>query len=387
MRPKLDYDFSEFRNILFDIKTNGATASRLNELKSELNSFFRDSKCLDVLYTDNTDKLFFGMAVIPKITGDDAIKILQSDDHIRLNQYYLELDSKLFSPILNMNTDELIAILLHEVGHVVNDSKPVEQVRTSVDTYLMKNNEHLVITDSIHYREILAFAIKDTVRKYSSIFEKEKDEEIIADEFVATFGYGHDLESAFDKIVKNGYNINRNVNNKLIVLSWVLRLYKDVKLKRISALRALNKGKSMTPSRLEKREIDNVMRRLNRIDDEALIESAVEGLKAKYNATIKQIKYKGIRAFEDDLYEYNMRIRNIEDEDDALYILRQINTRLAIIDDYVSTENLDEKEQKRWFDLMDKFRKLRDDLSKKTVYRNRSLGVLVQYPDIVPNRY
>ena len=387
MRQKLNYDFSEFRNILFDIKMNGATASKLNNLKAELNSFFRDSTCLDVLYTDNTDKLFFGMAVIPKITGDDAIRILQSDEPLRLNQYYLELDSKIFSPTLDMDSNELVAVLLHEVGHVVNDSKPIEQVRVAIDTYLAKNNEHFVITDSIHYRELLAFAIKDTVRKFSSMFEKEKDDELIADEFVTMYGYGQYLETAFDKIVRNSFNINRNVNNKLIVLSWTLRLYKDVKLKRIAALRALNKGKALAASRLEKREIENVMRRLNRIDDEALIESVIDNLKAKYNATIKQIKYKGIRAFEDDLYEYNMRVRNIEDEEDALYILRQINTRLAIIDDYVSTERLEEREQKRWFDLMDKFQKLRDDLSKKAIYKNKTYGIFVQYPDIVPNRY
>lgn len=387
MRPRINYDFSEFRNILLDIKHNGAKASTLNDLKRELNLFFKDSKCLDILYTNNTDKLFFGMAVVPRISGDDAVLILQSDEPYRLSEYYLELDSKLFSETLDLDSNELVAVLLHEVGHVVNDSKPTERVRVSIDTYLASNNDHLVISNSIHYREILAFGIKDAIRKTSSLFEKEKDEEIIADEFVAMFGYGQYLETAFSKIVKNSYNVNKNLNNKMIILTWILRIYKDIKHRRIAALRTLNRGKSLSASRLEKREIDNVIVRLNRIDDDALLESVIDNIKNKYNATIKQIKYKGIRAFEDDLYEYNMRMKNLDDEDEALYILRQINSRLAIIDDYISTEKLEEKERERWFNLIDKLKKLREDLSSKIVYRNRSYELFVQYPDIVRNRY
>lgn len=388
MTPKLNYDFSEFKNILEEIKNNGANSSKLNALKAELNSFFTDSRCIDIIYTNNTDKLFFGMSVLPNISGDDAVKILQTNDPYRVDSYYLELDSKIFSPILDLTTSELLAILLHEVGHVVNDSKPANDVRVAIDTYLAKNNDHIVLSSSIHYREILAFGIKDTIRKLTSLFEKGKeDDELIADEFVNMFGYGTELETAFDKIVKNGFHVNKNVSNKFIVLTWTLRIYKDIKLRRISALHTLRKGKAMSSSKLEKMELDNVMRRLNRIDDEALIEGAIDAIKTKYNNTIKQIKYKGIRSFEDDLYEFNMRIRNIEDEEDALYIMRQINTRLAIIDDYVSTERLEEKEQQRWFNLMDKFQKLREDLSKKIVYKRQNYGLFVQYPEIVANRY
>lgn len=383
----INYDFSEFRNILLDIKNNGANSAKLNSLRNELNLFFKDSTCLDVIYTNNTDKMFFGMVVIPEINSFSIIDILQSNEPYRIRSYYVEFDSKLFSPSLDMDVDELVAILLHDVGHVVNDSKPIYQVRAAIDSYLAKNNEVLAITDSIHYKEILGFGIKDAVRKFSSIFEKQKEDELIADEFVAYYGFGPALESGFDKIVQAGFNINRNINNKLIVLTWVLRIYKDIKLRRISAIRTLNKGKELTGSRLEKREIDNVIRRMNRIDDEALIEGAIENLRNKYNTTISNIKYKGIRSFEDDLYEYNMRIRNVEDEEEALYILRQINTRLAILDDYVSTEKLSEAEQARWFNLIDKYQKLREELSKKIVYRNKSYGLFVQYPDIVPDRY
>ena len=386
MRPYINYDFSEFENIMFFLQTE-PTMNSLNALKNELNTFFTDSVCREVLYTSNTDKPFFGINVMPNINGDMAVRILQSDEPIRLTEYYVELDSKLFSPTLDLSCKELVALLIREVGHIIKDAYPVEEVRKHIDMYLMRNNETLKISDSIHYREILAFGIKDSVKKVTSMSEYNEPT-IIADEFTTSFGYGRELESAYEKIYKNNLNLDREMCNKMVVLMWALRLYKDVKLRRIACLRTLRKGLSLTASKLEHREYSNLIRRLERIDDEALLEAGVlDSLRDKYAATLKNIKYKGLRSLEDDLYEYNMRVRNVTDEDEALYLLRQINTRLAIMDEYVATEKLSEAERQRWFNTMDKFAKLRDELSKKTVYRTRDFSINVSYPEIKENNY
>lgn len=380
MRPQLQYDFSEFERIMFNIKVK-STASLMTDLKKELNEFFKDSTCKEVIYTTNTDKMFFGMSVMPVMKSDDVYEILQSDERYRVSSYYLELDSKLFGSVLGMTARELTAIVLHEVGHLVKDTSPMEAVRNNIDSYLAKNNETISISDSVHYKELLTYGIKDALRKVTSMFENEDDDELVADEFVVACGYGNELESSFSKIVKHSYNINRDVNNKMMVLAWILRLYKDVKIKRIQAIRTLSRGKALTASKLEQREMDNISRRLERIDDDALLESVLDEVKSKYNGTVKQIKYKGIRQFEDDLYEYQLRLRNIDDETDGLLLLHQINTRMAIIDDYVSTEKLDEREQKRWFNLQDKFQKLREALSSKTIYKDKS-RIYVSYPEL-----
>lgn len=373
----IDYDFSDFERIMFNLKIN-PSPSLLVQLKNELNSFFRDSKCKEVIYTNNTDKMFFGMAVMPIMKADDVYDILQSHEPYRITEYYLELDSKLFKPTLNMSARELVAIILHEVGHMVKDNAPMDEVRKNIDLYLMQNKDTITMTDSIHYKEILLFGIKDALRKVTSIFETDESE-FIADEFVVGCGYGAELESALNKIVNNSYNINKDVDNKIIVLSWTLRLYKDVKLRRISAIRSMRRGKELTPSKLEKKEMDNVIRRLERIDDDALIESVYDDISAKYTAAVKQMKYKGIRGFEDDLYEYSLRSQNLETEADALLLLNQINTRMSIIDDYITSEDLSEAERKRWFNLYDKYVKLRDDMAKKSIYQNRT-RLYINYP-------
>jgi len=378
----IEYQFNNFDRILFNIKIN-PTPKLLNDLRLELNKFFKDSNCIEVVYTNNTDKMFFGMAVMPSFNTSDVYGILQNDDSYRISEYYLELDSKLFKETLNLNASELTAVLLHEVGHMVKDATPMQNVRSNIDVYLMKNKESISISDSIHYKEILSFGIKDALRKVTSIFETDSDE-FIADEFVVRCGYGQHLESAFNKIVKNSYNINKDVDNKIIVLSWVLRLYKDVKIRRISAIRSMRKSKNMTSSKLEKKEIENVIRRLERIDDDALLESTLKDIVNKYDikGTVKRFKYKGIRGFEDDLYEYNLRMKNLETEGDALLLLHQINSRMAIIDDYIVSENLGEAEQKRFFNLIDKYQKLREELSKSTLYQNKT-RIYVNYPSVI----
>lgn len=382
MERYIRYDFSDLETIMFNFK-NDQSSSKLRAIKDELNRFFKDSTCKEVIFTKNYDKMFFGMCVMPIIDGDTAIEIITNNEKKRITSYYIEIDSKLLE--LNLSAKELVAILLHEVGHLVNDSRPIEEVRDALNIYLGKNNEHLVITDSIHYRDLLAYALKDSLRKVSSIFFKE-DDEIIADEFAVACGYGRELESAYSKIVKKSGTINKDVRNKLLVMQWILRIYKDIKIRRIGAIKTLNRAKTLSGSALEKREIATISRAINQIDDDALIQESANFLMRKTNEIYKNFKYKGMRSLEDDLYEYNLRVKNIDEQEDALMVLRQINLRLAMIDDYMMTEKLSDSERDRWDKLRIKYQIVRDELSKKKVYDGKYYGLFVQTP-IIKDRY
>jgi hypothetical protein len=244
------------------------------------------------------------------------------------------------------------------------------------------------LNDSINYREILRYGIISTVRKVTSIFEA-KDDEIIADEFVFACGYGEDLSTALKKISRNGFLVNKNVKDKMIVLAWVLRLYKEVKFRRIPALKTLKKGKDMTASKLEIKQMEKVESSLKKIDDASLLEhSFVDSLKQRLDATRKAVLYKGIKGFEDDLYEHSIRVKHVYDEDDALLLLRTLNNKISILNDYVTNEKLSDKERERWYAILEKYYKVREELSKKNLYKYdyRSPVIQVNYPDIVENR-
>ena len=375
------YNFEYLEDCIDDIrKTDHPSYAMLNELKKQLNMAFPDCKCTQVIYTENTDKLFFGACVYPEITDHQVKTIIQSDEPVRVTNYILELDSKLLSPILNLSTKELTAILMHEIGHMTNTANPVEEVRKALDIYMIRNNDHIKLSDSSNYVYILKFGIQDTLIKVSSVFYM-KDEEFKADSFAIKTGYGPALEEAMDKIYRKGFIINKDVNDKFIVLAWVLRLYKDVKMRRIPALRTINRSKSLSPCKTEITALDALAMRLKRIDDSSLIECAIisEGVLTK---NMFDMKMKGIIGFENDLYEYRMLIANIDEQDEAILVMRQLNARIAILEDMMRNPNATDTQRIKIDKLLDGFKEVREKLAKKVTYKERYVGIVVNYPAI-----
>ena len=159
----------------------------------------------------------------------------------------------------------------------------------------------------------------------------------------------------------------------IIVMSWVIRLYSAVKLRRIVAIKTIKKCLALTASQLEKREMNNLIRCLERIDDSSLLEGF-------FSDTYSKIKHKNVKSYEDDYFEYAMRVKNVNREDDALSLLHSINVRMNIIDDYLSSEKLSENDQKRWNALYLKFDKLREVLSNKNLYGTDYSRIYITYP-------
>ena len=261
--------YSDIEISVQNIQTN-QSQSFLNDLKDALNKFFSDSTCEGVIYTPNTDKLFFGVYAMPNIEADEVINAITKDRRYRVKSYYLELDGKLFGQFVGLSHHEITALIVHDIGALVNSSAPSEEVSKQIDKYLADNHESLKLSDLVHYKEILSFGFRDAIRKVTSIFELGKYDpstDTFA-AFIESIPYAKYVASALNKISRIGYNYNREVDTKFVVLSWVLRVYRDVLGYRISALKTLEKMQELTPSQIEKKELNNFARRLNRIDFE-----------------------------------------------------------------------------------------------------------------------
>lgn len=385
----IEYDFSSFINSFINIKTGNCTPEDLQSLKNELNRFFEDSKCKEVIYTTNVDKMFFGIKIIPTIDADNIYDYLAGDDRKRIDKYIVEFDSKLFDPIMDLTPTELAAILLREVSHIIGSSEPVENARNVLNIYLAENRSHIKVSQSIHYREILAYGFKDYISKAQSIFYTSDISEILGDEFIISYGFGDDLSSAYNKLFSNNIKLYENCNtSKFIVFSWTLDLYRNIRTRRVGAINTLNNLKSLTASRLERMEMDNVIRRINRIDDDSILtESSKNTIRVKIKEKLKKARLNNLRTIDSTFYEISMQVRNVEDENDALYLLRQINNSISIIDEYRNSEDCDIYEAEKWNQIMDKFIQLREKLTSTVVYKNKNYGLFVNYPEIVENRY
>ena len=99
----------------------------------------------------------------------------------------------------------------------------------------------------------------------------------------------------------------------------------------------------------------------------------------KKRSLFGQIKDSGLRAIEQDVYEYMMRIKNIEDEDDALLLMRQINNRISILEDYIYNEELTEAQYNKWNGVLQRYLELRENLTKKAVYKQKMYGLFADY--------
>ena len=74
-----------------------------------------------------------------------------------------------------------------------------------------------------------------------------------------------------------------------------------------------------------------------------------------------------------------MRIKNVDSENEAINIVRQLNNRMGIISDYLENEELTDFERERFYKLYDKYDDLREELSKKAIYNRKMYGLFVDY--------
>lgn len=382
------YNFSKMELVCTKL-LDKVTSSNLRELKTELNKLFNDSKCIDVIYTNN-DKLFFGMSVIPTLNSTDFVRISQGKNR-RFDSYILELDSKLFDKMLNLNEKQLVALLLHEIGHVVNNTAVSNELTKGINYHIGAEGITIDYKEAMQSSEILNIGLLRAIRKITSIFEKN-DEEFIADEFVVKCGYGKELEEVYDKIITNRDCINKDVSNKFIVLIWAISVHSDMKARNRAIADNLDQSSKVESSSvlsgIYKKAIKNLLKTKNKV---TIVNNLyLEDCNAIINESnfIKNIKYYGIKTIEDDLYEYNIKINMIEDNIEALDLLRNINIKINLIESFIqnSKNKLPEKEKERYFSIQRKYISLRDTLVNQGTYDKQSYGLFVKYPKISRSR-
>lgn len=364
----------------------------LEFLRRCLNETFKGTHCRSVIYTNNTDKLFFGMCVMPIVSSAMAKTIIldgEVPDDMR-KEYVVEIDSKLFE--IGLTEREIMAILLHEIGHIVLDmDQSLEEIIDATQVYVSKNNEVLNTVQVANSGSLFKFGIEDALRKMGTMFSNEEKR---ADAVAAQLGYGRDLESAFEKISRRSLDLNRDVDNKLIVLQWALRTYKNLNIDRKLAIRKLNNLIDMNGSEVENSRVKTMLNDIKNIDfklDKPLgLKQDIEECCALNEKGLLSIYRrhtdKAMRGIEEDLYELQLMAKATDDRDECLMILRQINSRLSILEDYLSGDKISDSNRKRYSAVMNEYLKLRAEVGKKNTVPDEFLSLWVKTP-MVKSRY
>lgn len=338
----------------------------LKSIQHDLNRLFPGSNCKAVIYTNNTDKMFFGLNICPILPAKQLFDLLQSDKPYIVSEYYVEIDSKLVDS--HLTSTEISALILHDVAGLVADCTPMRRTKELIDEYLTQTDSVIKYTDSIHYLELLSFGVRDAMRKLTSIFDIPE-----VNEFTIVCGHEKDVITAIKKLKGEGKLPAEPMETPVVVLAWVLRLYNSILRFRIAARHTLKKGIKFTGSELDRKEMQNILRRLDRIDDDVILrESLFDDLTTAFSRQIHDMKSKGIGKYDDDFFEIQFDANNIETQEDAMLIIHKINSRMGVIADFLSTENLTKGERARWEKLYNRYNTLRDSVSKQRIYQNKT---------------
>lgn len=370
---------AKIENLISDIgKLRDLVNSKedVESIRQDLNYILPIGKCKEVIYTNNTDKLPFGCIVLPTLADINVNAFLITGDEVTIKEYKCEIDSKMFD--YGLTDEEITQILLFNIFHLISGTRPCEVIREYIDNFFCDENTQLVIRDSVQYKTILTFGIADALCKITSCLYLPDD--IDEDAYLESldFEYGS-FKTAIDKLYSEipGCENEATRAPNLSMLNWALRLYSNVNDERPAALHLLRKAKEITASILYIKRIDSMINSLNRIDTDAYVTEAVNQALNEKGGLLAYLKYTGLRDLENDLYEFQIRAKNAEGEQEVMYALKQINARLTILADYIR-ENRDDPDIEHWIEVKAEYEELRDILAKKRLHK-RSYGIFVDY--------
>lgn len=346
-------------------------------IQNALNDFFTDFECTEVIYTENTDKEFFGINIRP--LGIDILSMIQTDGYNKkYNRYAVEFDSKLCE---QCNEMQLASLLLRDINEI-NNTNIIEFAISTIDCICANKGIVLNASQVAKSPNLLLFGVEQLIRNHTSIFCKDDfDELVLANDFIRAYDLTESFESAFEIVTRINNPLESQVTSKSLLLNWYLSLYNDIDSNNRYIIVTLRKCLDYTASKLIKRSIINALKDVEILGENQLNRyiSITEATKKK-GSLFSQIKYNGLRSIEEDLYEYSMRIKNVDTQDEAIIIMRQISSRMEILDDYLmNQEDLSDTERERWQKVFDKYERLREELSKKTVYNKKMYGLFVDY--------
>ena len=349
----------------------------LKQIKLILNRIFPDKDCANFIYTINTDKLPFGCIVFPVLRQNTVSEFLITGQLQAIDAYEIEIDSKMFD--YGLTDEEVVAVMLFNIHNMTASLAPLENVREAIDDFFTDAGNQLIIRSSVQYQAILNLGLVDALNQVSSCLYLP--DEVVSDAFLDDLGVDV-FKSAIDKLYQQIPDCNNEATRlpKLSMLVWALRLYDDVDKERIPALRLLDKVKSITASVLYTNRVNAAINALNRIDTDLFISESVQQVfteAKRRGGLLATLKYNGLRDIESDLYMFQLMAKNAETESEVLYALKQINARLALLDDYIR-ENPNDPEIDRWISVKMEYIEIRDTLAKKKL-RKRSYGIFVDY--------
>lgn len=427
MDHKKSEDLLYIDKCFMSIKNKVGVNENLNKISLALKRLYDIKFNFNIV--NNTTNTFFGMTIYPSISTMDLMveSIMNRNstmsDITKLwaenKEWNVEIDSiLLYDMNLNASPSEMTAVLLHEIGHVVNSNAIPQRIYKILKFKILKLNyqiKQLVSTDKI--RKIFNITIAESceIKNYNYIDTKAESD---ADIFVVHNGYGEELNHFIDKMIKSQGNglVNRTENEMdseiKTVVNWTILNVKELEFRKKSLRKALKIEMIKTPSELTKKIIQDIYNTIfgeatdryrmllseqsgftntndivAEMESDQILDKFIHRVltEASNNIFDKNGKLKKIT--QNDIDILHVESERIENVDDKIYLLDKLYSQLELIDmglDYIESNEKDmsskvTQSKKTLLDMKEQLEELRKQILATKII-DKQYGVYLKMP-------
>ena len=394
-------DGKYLEELFINLQVKDHVDKTLDTMCKFINSSF-DLRCSSIIIGDKGNKLY-GMCVYPTdgslykiseliLKEKDSKKITKAIASSKI-EFIVEIDPNLlYKPMYKFKPDELVAMLLHEIGHVVADSDFYNDLafayRNAVYD-LEKNKANVKIEASTKdiYITMIFVLSAITTTQFSKMPRNTGEsiiKEEIADKFVVDNGYGKSLVTALDKFSKvylNNYKrysraeyeraLQQEANN-------VAFLNKTFSVRKAYVNSLIDQEVKMSKSSLLKTALSNINKKLKlsifkecveHVDTDQILDEAF--LDKFFKRPLKISQY--------DIDELKISAEMMEDWDDKSILVYKIHKRIGQLEKAKEKAGND----KEMLCLIASYRKQLDELLEQVMkfkVVEKHYGVFIKYP-------
>ena len=418
-------DFLYIDKCFMSVKNKVAVNENLKKISFSLKRIF-DIDC-KLSIVDNKSNTFFGMNVFPTVSTMDLMveSIVNNESSIndvlkiweKNKEWNIEIDSiLLYDMNLNANPQEITAVLLHEIGHIVYSNTIPQRLYKVIKFKVIKLNyqlKQLIATDKIRKLFNIAIIESCSTKNFNYI---NNETEKVADNFVLKHGYGNELDSFINKLIKSqGNSLVNKTDNEIenevnIVVNWTILNLKELEFRKKSLRTALKVEILKNPSELTKKVIQDIF---NSFFGES---NDKYRLLLSENAGISEDKYEELKSYQDldrfvnrvlteasnNIFDKNGKLKKItqndidilsvesekiENVDDKIYLLDKLYSQLELVNmglDYIESSDKDlgskvMQSKRTLLDMKEQLEELRKNILATKII-DKQYGVFIKYP-------
>lgn len=345
--------FADMENAFTRLKANESDAAALRQLSDALHSITGKTIIVNTVRPESKNQECTVMSVYPEESVLDALvdAIITEQNNAMIvkiwndtTKWIIEIDTRILGPDAGMTEQELTALTLHEVGHVIySNSIPMriskiiryEFVKTSV-----VNKELLKDT---FFNKLLYIPLLNAMGKDRS--KESMKNEYRADKYAMQAGYGKYLASAIDKVmIFAGTKTNNNDETKELYGFSVDTLIQLQQRQNNIVRKNMGIMLASTPSRFVKGAIQKLSKSISGKESGGSIkESSYDDFISERIDDITNHVYESIfsgkrlkRIDPAEIDYIGIEIENIRSNDDKMMIISYIYSKLDTIDYYIA---------------------------------------------------